>query len=363
PSTTDDYLLDGLSPGDLYRYARTCKNAHEAVASFVRRHFHLHNLLRRYFKPDDIVAFRRLQCVTGMLISGSTALQFFERVIYPESDLDLYVEHHQRYIISEWLESIGYRYTPPATYPDETLEEALDLFPDERSEELFYETSQKGYPGVTIILNFEKSEPHRKIQLITTHHSTLQMVLNFHSSEILHLLRSFFTDTLTLAACVMNIITHEKAYSLYPRGTFDERRSLLYLPLRNDRRLLSAATKYAARGWQIVHKISKDESNNPRSAFSHGKRYLGDGKCWTLPIFPKLDFPPSNIEANSWALLYDADLVPNMASTVFTSPKLRYGYLIADEPLRNYISCLSIALDEKFEGEQYVGPSFMWYGY
>lgn len=136
----------------------------------------------------------------------------------------------------------------------------------------------------------------------------------------------------------MNLITHEKAYSIFPRATFDERRSLLQLPMKRSRRQM-ATTKYAARGFNVVYKISLDEFDNPHSSFSHGKRHLGDEKCWTLPILPNLELPQSGtIETNSWALLYNGSLHPNMVATAFVSSTLRYGYLVVDEPLRKYVA-------------------------
>lgn len=66
---------------------------------------------------------------------------------------------------------------------------------------------------------------------------------------------------------------------------------------------------------------------------------------------------------NSWAHLYDANLVPNMIAIVFVSPKPRYRYLIADKPLRKYVLGLSMALYAEFEREQYVGSRFIWYGH
>ena len=47
-----------------------------------------------------------------MLISGSIALQFFERMFYPESDLDIYVEIRYYKVIVSWLIGIGYIYEP-----------------------------------------------------------------------------------------------------------------------------------------------------------------------------------------------------------------------------------------------------------
>lgn len=173
----------------------------------MRRKHKLETVLGKYFTDDQILHFRRLQATTGMIISGSTALQFFERVLYPESDLDLYVEHRYRRPITLWLASIGYRYVPArkgvdsdpngvdfasATQP--TLEETLAAnalpFPQYpihygQHPEIFFRTfGRAGYLNASSIVNFEKCEEfdqHRKIQLISSPRSPVEMVLNFHS--------------------------------------------------------------------------------------------------------------------------------------------------------------------------------------
>lgn len=68
----------------------------------MKRAFNLDKLLSRFFSPPEILRFRELQCSTGMLISGSTALKFFERVVYPDSDLDLYIEHRFSRQVADW---------------------------------------------------------------------------------------------------------------------------------------------------------------------------------------------------------------------------------------------------------------------
>ena len=74
--------------------------------------FCVDRLLSRYFTPAEILCFRELQCVTGALISGSTAVQFFDRETYPDSDLDVYVEHRYVRTLTDWLVKIGYKYKP-----------------------------------------------------------------------------------------------------------------------------------------------------------------------------------------------------------------------------------------------------------
>ena len=207
PSTTDDIVLDNLSYADVFRYSRTCKDAHHTVSSYIRRKHKLETVLGKYFTDDRILYFRYLQATTGMVISGSTALQFFERVLYPESDLDLYVEHRYRRPIALWLASIGYRYVPARTKvisehhgldtisaTQSTLEEALEANPTQLLEDairpdqrpaIFFYGSGGGYLDATSILNFEKRDefyPHRKIQIIASSRTPIEMILNFHSS-------------------------------------------------------------------------------------------------------------------------------------------------------------------------------------
>ncbi|CAA7266123.1 unnamed protein product [Cyclocybe aegerita] len=317
PATTDDSLLDNLPAADLLRYSRTCRDTYAAVSSYIRRTFRIECVLGRYFSPEEILHFRHLQAATGMIISGSTALQFFDRSFYPDSDLDIYVDHPKRKTIALWLAGIGYEYDPKQGL--DTLDAALNHQPwwDEEkfSDSHFLEATPKGYFGAVHVFNFKKSG--QKIQLITANLAPMDMILNFHST------------------CVMNVITHEKAYSLYPRGTFNERRTLLYLP--EEPRQASAHAKYAARGWELVPTITDEEFDDPSFAFAHGNRYLGDAKCWTIPILPKLDLPESRIEAHTWALLYDTDLEPQMSFMIFRSPKLQHNYLVVDGVLRKHL--------------------------
>lgn len=114
PSTTEDVIFDHLSAATLVWYAKTCKASYCQVQSYKCRRFRLHELLAPYFSLPQIDYLRQLQAATGMLISGSTALQFFDRVIYPDSDLDLYVENGHDFCekIRGWLLEVGYTYIP-----------------------------------------------------------------------------------------------------------------------------------------------------------------------------------------------------------------------------------------------------------
>ena len=137
----------------------------------------------------------------------------------------------------------------------------------------------------------------------------------------------------------MNLISHEKAYSLYPRATFKERRSFAF-----QREGLSEETaqvareKYIARGWNMIQSLTRDEIMGPFSAFSAGGRYIGDSKCWTIPILPKLQqLPAGYIETNSWNLVLHRTNIARISFTNLIAPFLRYSYLVKDRSLQHYL--------------------------
>lgn len=110
-----------------------------------------------------------------MIISGSTALGFFDRTEYANSDLDLYVDHHFREPIILWLNGIGYTFMPHVSTTPQSLDTELEDEP--------IPSTAARYPGAMLVLDFIRSNPQRRIQLITSSASPLQLVLTFHSSE------------------------------------------------------------------------------------------------------------------------------------------------------------------------------------
>ncbi|KAF8900276.1 hypothetical protein CPB84DRAFT_1815433 [Gymnopilus junonius] len=336
PATTDDVLFSVLSPADLLRYSRTCRSTHAAVSAYIRRTFTIHDLLSRFFTPLEINTFRYYQSRTGMFISGSTALQFFNRETYPDSDLDIYVEHRYSRTIAFWLLSIGYSFVPRPRFQDEDLEEALRQnmaydnvnFTVPAQASAFFESTSMGYfgRGVANVYNFTKSDPSRKIQLITAFHSPLEVILNFHST------------------CVMNVITHDTAYSLYPIATFEQKRALVIST--EGSKQDTARTKYSERGWDMVERLTYDEVNDPRSAFAPGSRYVGDSKCWKIPISPSLDLRESFVEINSWNLRYRSNLKAVTSFKILLIDNLRYSYLVVNKSLQDYLTPALVGPEE-----------------
>ena len=85
----------------------------------------------------------------------------------------------------------------------------------------------------------------------------------------------------------MNFATSNKAYSLYPRATFERRISLICESDDEDRSSL-AHEKYRRRGWilQVEFPIESMVANYQMPAYSGDRsmREVGDKYCWTIPI-------------------------------------------------------------------------------
>jgi hypothetical protein len=295
-----------------------------------------------------------------MFISGSTALQVFDRSFYADSDLDIYVEHRYSKLIALWLQSIGYTFHHRNKMQSETLELALEetLSSDFNMNNLpegFFESTSMGYfgRGVANVYNFHKINPDRKVQLITSYYAPLEIVLNFHSSKLV-LSGSFTLIYIIILACVMNLITHERAYSLYPHATFEEGRSLVISTEGSKQE--SARKKYTERGWTMVETGQDEDVRNARSDFTPCRRHIGDSRCWTIPVLPKLDLPEDFMATNTWELKYDpvvelefeasgdtfsmksvSTVQPVLKFTILRSENLRFSYLVVDKSVQDFL--------------------------
>lgn len=265
-----------LTPLEFIRLAKTCRSAYATVNSFIHRTFNINHLLSRYF-PDPL-AFRALQSRTGTLISGSTALQFFDRTFYPESDLDLYLPPTSDKQVLQWLTLHGYQFVPSGKQPrdlDKAISHSRDIDDDDWSD---YDTPEKKV--VQAVYTFIKAAPagedvELKIQCIVARNTPMEAILSFHST------------------CVMNVISYEMAYCLYPRATLHEHHTLVSGEEASPTRP-AALLKYSGRGFEIM---VVDRGRLPAgSLFAEDMRYMGDSQCWTVTL------DTVGIQAFSWPI-------------------------------------------------------------
>ena len=146
----------------------------------------------------------------------------------------------------------------------------------------------------------------------------------------------------------MNVITHEKAYSIFPRATFEERQSLIYA---NEETALEALLKYQERGWKFFNRVHVNEARDPLSPFSQGSRHLGDSKCWTIRLQPTYADSPSIWESNSWRLEYNDFPFPMHVWMLLKRPnQLRFTYLV-DVELVNLVKAFDFDVLQTNENE------------
>ncbi len=189
------------------------------------------------------------------------------------------------------------------------------------------------YSKSTLVFNFEKRHQQCTIQLITSFKCPIHCILDFHSSMStafpypVPITYSLFN----YSACVMNVVAHDKAYSFFPKATFEERCSLLrYRRFGGDTLIRDLAVqKYARRGWSAI-----DPSTLYRpllGAFSLGERYVGDPACWMVPVHPTLELPRGTVEGNSWHMsAWSPNLMPHLiATTLMSAPELKFRYTLS----------------------------------
>ena len=100
-----------------------------------------------------------------MLISGSSALQFFGRVEYEESDLDLYVPYFHRDTVEAWILAQGYAaVSPKPSLSNLNLaEEEVQQTQPEHGPENYY--ASRGVSGVFTYTRPAKSNPEKEVKV------------------------------------------------------------------------------------------------------------------------------------------------------------------------------------------------------
>jgi hypothetical protein len=186
-----DLIFCDLSPRTLVWLSRTCRRAHEAVTRFIHRAYNINQHLSRYF-PDPL-AFRSLQARTGLVISGSNALQFLDRSFYPESDLDLYAHPGHVYEALEWLDSVGYTFKHEDWQQEDWRDEVTADWDGtarriNRHGEMIIHDPDAMYSDVAGVYTFmriiamDTETVTLKVQIIASKCNPIQTITQFHSS-------------------------------------------------------------------------------------------------------------------------------------------------------------------------------------
>uniref|UniRef100_A0A8H7XLN1 Uncharacterized protein n=1 Tax=Psilocybe cubensis TaxID=181762 RepID=A0A8H7XLN1_PSICU len=232
PPPMDDVYMDQMDLKTLYRFSWTCKELNNRVSGYMHCAFRPENLFAPIFKPDEHLPFRLLQFKTGLVISGSTVLHFINRAnTWIPGDMDMYVEHRYALPVLSWMMSIGFTIMPHPKYPDNaTAEQILKMEKIVLQEHPLH----RHYNTTGVVINLWRQGSF--VQLITTCQSVVECILGYHSTG------------------VMNFVTFEKVYSLYPNATFGHQVSLLQPPA-DLKRAQKFLAKYHSRGLKFVLSI------------------------------------------------------------------------------------------------------------
>lgn len=135
----------------------------------------------------------------------------------------------------------------------------------------------------------------------------------------------------------MNVITWKFAYSLYPKATFEDRRTLICCD--DGPHQPSAELKYESRGWRLERSLDANDL-----AFHIGVRVLGDRYTWRIPLDVSRVIPPfplsrsgrrlttDPIAATTWKLLLFGPQRdrPHLSFVTLKARFLKYHYICAD---------------------------------
>ncbi|KAJ7751128.1 hypothetical protein B0H16DRAFT_1419574 [Mycena metata] len=309
-----DPLLSHMDARELLAFSQTCGALYSLVKTTA---FNLPRLLSPFFgHATEVDRFRRMQLQTGTLISGGIALQFFHRLRWLGADLDLYVHGPTAAPAVRFLVSNGYKYNPRASQLREVFQQmAVDPIHPDRDPDL-----PPGYKrGIVDVLDFSKGD--KKIQLIIAAQTPMQIIMKFHST------------------CVMNVISHEKAYALYPSSTFIAHEALILKSAGSGPESTSSREagrqKYIDRGWSMVKQPSA-----VREELEHNVvRWMGDHFTWTIPLPPLLVPVPDLCALNSWCIEPSPESA-EMSCEVFSYAGLQFNYIKAVEDRVYYYSAM-----------------------
>ncbi|KAI0715614.1 hypothetical protein C8T65DRAFT_573015 [Cerioporus squamosus] len=323
-------ILSYCSPLTLVRLSRVCHATHAAVQDYMHIAYscNINHRLRHFF--SDPLAFRSLQARTGTVITGSFALQFFDRSEVPKTGLDIIVHMRHRREVGRWLIGAGYCFRP-APHQDPDFEITIFNTISLTAGGLI------ALDGIASVMTFQRtSAPNetRTVKLIVAGNAPMEVVLSSHST------------------CAMNVISYESAYCLFPRATLEERLTLLSSSSKGIyRNRGEALAKYVERGFNVILTIPANsrQFSGPCSAFPLGWRWIDDDISWVVSLdmsgvnLPRplnsqsspVEHDPSSI--TNWHMRYNQTKGAVMHFSLVSSDLLGYSYLIGDQDLLAYL--------------------------
>ncbi|KAK7682698.1 hypothetical protein QCA50_014081 [Cerrena zonata] len=86
-----------------------------------------------------------------------------------------------------------------------------------------------------------------------------------------------------MIACVLNVISFNAAYCLYPRATLEERVTVV-CTTRNDTTIEDVYRRYRDRGWTLIRGYHVIRSYTLDPCLTEEHRWINDGFSWSIPL-------------------------------------------------------------------------------
>ncbi|KAF2009704.1 hypothetical protein BU24DRAFT_428595 [Aaosphaeria arxii CBS 175.79] len=310
------YCLDVL---DIIRVSRTCVGLATVYSRLRRTHWNINQKLLRFV--DRPVRFRGWLGRLDALISGGFALQFFARTVWLDSDLNIYVNASGDALdglLGDLQDHEGYNVT------------------NQYFEDGNYTNSQS-LDGVFSITDL--SRPARgdggqesRIQVIRCHIPPMSVILGgSHNTG------------------VINVISSQAAYCLFPASTFGKRHMIILG--RRTRQEHLYVEKYLLRGWNIREEPlgwAPGMERYPEQLPLECNKLSGDPKStWKIELDVEGITPPSELQTRMIECAHvSIGRRPNSHDFVqyeirppfgFVSIVLKGEYLCADEEWRRWL--------------------------
>ncbi|ETS88096.1 hypothetical protein PFICI_01924 [Pestalotiopsis fici W106-1] len=267
-----DRLLLECDARSLLMLAKTSKALQREILSL----WDINRSLSRFF--DDPVAFRNAMGQFDAIIAGSFAVQFFEHVSWPYTNLDILVrdesglESMHEYLVGSANYEFWNGFTPIGV--------ALELG-----------HSSEGLRDVLDCRWYTRHSRRDWIQLIATKGTPSRFL--FRNNQL---------------SCNINCITSTKAYSLFPHATFVDHKMIATKAFFFDQDTTDIV-KWEERGWVLEDDVLEDRRGEFNTTLVDGcrsTRRIGDKYTWTMSLDPEgLTMPQTcdqAFEANTFAI-------------------------------------------------------------
>ncbi|KAJ7476315.1 hypothetical protein B0H11DRAFT_1917533 [Mycena galericulata] len=272
------YLFSFWDPHDILKFSRSSS----VIQGILQQYRQLVWDPDTYFQPwfrEPTALFRSTLRETGAIVSGSQILQFFDRIKYLNSDLDIFLRIGGVLQMARWLVRQGYHLTPEQpdyeTFHRNVIRVSCRILTSTVNQDT----------GIRAVYNYQRFVAsatviyYQKIQLIAVDIDPVHHVLyDFHSSKWLSAMSQRIS---TITAAVMNYMTSDQVVSVFPRSTFILRKSYIS-KTRNEKRQRTDVwkSKYEERGFRMIHRRSRGQHNDLRQ----GKRTSTDCHSWIMKL-------------------------------------------------------------------------------